>query len=257
MNQENNPEKIEAPDMGSNTSKVFSGETLSQTNIEMYGQTAEFFAGEIRERLPLRDEPYTVIDVGAFQGELLADILEKLPEYHFKTIAVDINEQALRKNMASEDKIVAHAEALPFADKSIDIAIVRYLLQWNDAEKQKQILKELSRTIKEFALVEHVGSDIVDTDEWRNRMDKLLDGSEVPKLKRAEYFLSSRDEIEEWMQQNGIKFERLKDRIIQNVADAFIERFALDNEDADKTKQVLGDKNQIRQTDWIVLPNNK
>jgi ubiquinone/menaquinone biosynthesis C-methylase UbiE len=257
MNYEKSPTEKIVPDMGDNTSRVFAGETQSNANIEMYQQTAEFFADEIKKRLPVRDASYTMIDVGSFQGELLANIIEKLSEYHFETTAIDINQQALRKNFSSDSRVVAHAEALPFDNQSVDIAIVRYVLQWNSAEKQKQILMELARTVKEFALVEHLGSDVIDAEEWRGRMSKLFDGSEIAKLKRVDYFLSSRDEIEEWMQQNGIKFERLKDRVIENVADAFIERFSLNSDEAEKTKQILGDKNYIRQTDWIVFPNNK
>lgn len=251
------PEKRVVQDMGDDTSRVFSGETQSQTNREIYSETAEFFANEIKKRLSVRNEPYTVADVGAFQGELLSDIIEKLPEYHLKTIAVDISEQALEKNTASEEKIVSRAERLPFDDKSIDIAIMRYVLVWNEAETQKKILEELARTVKEFALVEHSGPDVVDTDEWRNKTNELYRGDEVPKLKRTGHFFASRDEIEEWMQQFGIKFERLRDRLVQNLSDVFVERYALNAEDAQKTRDVLGDKNYLRQTDWIIFPQEK
>lgn len=248
------PNKTIAQNMGDDASRVFSGETQSQVNKEMYGETAEFFANEIKRRLPVREEPYTIADIGAFQGELLEEVMNKLPEYKFTSIATDINEQALQKNSVSEGKVVTRAEKLPFADESIDIAIMRYVLVWNEPEKQKEILAELARTVKEFALVEHGGADIADTEEWRNRIGSLFSGNDVPKLKRGEHFFASRDEIEGWMQERGINFERLRDRIVQNMADIFIERYALDAENAEKTKEVLGDKNYVRQTDWIIYP---
>lgn len=247
-------DKEQFPNMGERTSRVFRGESLTLANKEMYAETAEFFADEIRKRLSPRKEPYILADVGSFQGELLDELLKKMSGYKFQTTALDINEVALEKNQVAGQKIVADAEKMPFADKSIDVVIVRNMLQWNSAEKQKRILKEIARMVKKFALVEHVGADTVDTDGWRARADDLLDGEEVPKMKRGEHFFSSKDEVEEWLQQSGITFERIKDRRIDNAADVYIERFGLNDAEARETRNILGDKNYILQTDWIINP---
>jgi len=244
------------PDMGAKTSDVFAGKGESETNREVYGETAKLFADQIRQRLPVRKEPYTIADIGSFQGELMNNIIQLLPEYKFDTIAIDINEEALFKNTAVK-KIVAKAEDLPFKDGSVDVAIMRYVLQWNNAEKQQEILKEIVRTIKNFALIEHVGADTFETEKWRKRLDDLFDGQEVPKMKRGEHFFSSEDEVEKWMQQSNIAFDKLKDKRIENGMDVYIERYGLDEEDAKKSREIMGDKNYFIQTDWVIYPKNK
>ncbi len=240
-------------DMGKDTSKVFSGGSQSETNKQLYGESAKFFADAIKERLE-KDRSYTLIDVGAFQGELLTNILNHLPEHNFTTIAVDINEEALSNNIVAHHKIFAEAESLPFETNSINLAIIRYVLQWNPPEKQKLILQELSRVVNKFTVIEHAGADVVDTGLWRERMDNLLSGKDIPKIKRHGHFFSSRDEIETWMSEAGINFERLKDRVIADGADIFIERYSLDAGEAGKAKEILGEKNYFRQTGWVVYP---
>ena len=197
----------EVQNMGENTSKVFSGEAQTKAAQEAYNETPKVFAEEIKKRL-LPDKEYIIADIGSFKGELLGKLLELVPDYTFKTIAVDLNQDALNKNQLRE-KVVANADHLPFENGSIDIEIVRFLFQWNHWEKQKQIIREIARTIREFALVEHGGADNENPDEWREKMDKLFEGIEVPKLKRGEHFFSSRDEIEQMMTDDGIKFERI------------------------------------------------
>lgn len=247
------PEQKIIPDMGEQTSKVFAGEYVSETNKEMYAETAQFFADEIRKRLPVREQPYIIADIGSYKGELLVNILKLLPDYHFETVAVDVNKHALSDNSAGQ-KIIADSEKLPFVNNSVDLIIIRYLLAWNNAAKQKRILEQIAQSVNKFALVEHAGADINETEKWREKMDDLLNGIEVPKMKRSGHFFSSRDEIETWLNQSGISFERLKDRVVQNGADVYIERYGLNKNEAEKTKEILGDKNYFRQTDWIVYP---
>ena len=89
------------------------------------GKTADFFSEQIKERLRKREKMYNILDIGSFQGELLSSILSKLPEYHFEPIALDINEEALSKNIASEKRVAADAERMPFEDGSVNLAIVQ------------------------------------------------------------------------------------------------------------------------------------
>ncbi|MFA7302751.1 MAG: class I SAM-dependent methyltransferase [Candidatus Paceibacterota bacterium] len=243
-------------EMGESTSKVFSGESELTANKEAYAETGEFFADQIRPLLTDKDATYTIADIGSYKGELLGDIIAQLPEYRFHTIAVDTNSDALRENTANE-KVVADAGKLPFQDRSIDIVIVRYLLQWNSPEKQQQILKEIARIVKKRALIEHAGAPVLDTEDWRRKSDTLFLGAEIPKMKREGHFFASREEVEQWMTEFSIPFERTKDRVIENAADIYIERYALNDGEAAKAKQILGDSNRFQQTDWALFPESE
>lgn len=240
--------------MGETTSKVFSGEYSSETTRELYAETADFFASQIRNRLK-NDRLYSILDIGAFQGELLSDLISKLSEYNFETTALDINTDALEEN-TSDHKLIAEAGNIPATDRSFDISIMRYVLQWNSPENQRQILNEVARTIKDFGIIEHAGADIHETNEWREKMSSLLSGHEIPVLRRNECFYASRDEIEQWMNESGIRFERIRDRIIKNGSNAFIERYGLDEQKSEKVRNILGNKDFFRQTDWIVYPKD-
>jgi ubiquinone/menaquinone biosynthesis C-methylase UbiE len=239
--------------MGSGTSRIFSGQGTTETNKLHYGETASFFAEEIKKRLPISGEPYVLVDLGTFKGELLADILKLLPKYKFKTIGVDINEEALADNTVVDSKVVANAEKLPFNDRSIDIAIMRYVLQWNVIKVQKDILKDISRVIKRFALLEHNGPDNVHAQEWRKHSDGLLGGSRVAKMGRKNYFFASAEEIEKWMDESAVKYERLRNRIIKDYSNIYIERYQLDSQEAQTARDILGSMDYIEQTDWVIF----
>lgn len=244
-------------EQGENASKVFGGEEQSETIEKLYNESARYFADLIKERLgEEKNTIYTMADLGSFKGEFLASILVNLPEYTFDTVAIDL-EQNVTKNKVAQKKVAAHLYSLPLPDKSIDVEIMRYVLAWNDAEKQKEILKEIARTVKGFAIIQHAGADSENADEWRMRMDDLLDGKEVPKLKRIGHYFSSREEVENWLTENNIPFERISERRVDAVSDVFIKRFALGGEDAEKTCEILADKDYIIQTTWLVYPQKE
>lgn len=247
---ENNLKKATPQEMGINTSKVFSGESELKPSREAYNETPVIFSEEIKKRL-LPNKEYVLADIGSFKGELINKILELLPEYKFNTVAVDINEEALKQNNL-KTKLVANADDLPFGDKSIDVEVVRFLLQWNSWEKQREIIKEIARTVKEFALIQHGGADSEDPDNWRFKMDQLLSGDTILKLKRGEHFFSSREEIEIIMKEEGIKFERTQEKIIDDIATIYSERYGLNKDEDKKTRDILGDKNFFIQTNWII-----
>jgi len=243
-------------EQGENSSKVFSGEmNKSETTKELYGQSAEFFANIIREKLT-PDREYKLADLGCYGGELLQNILDFLPEYQFNTIGIDC-EKNLANNKSAEEKIVADLEQIPLADKSVDVAISRYTLAWNNAEKQKEILKETSRIVHDFAIIQHAGADGENSDAWRAKFDDLFDGNEVPSCKRVGYYFSSREEIEKWMNENKIEFKRIAERRVEAVSNVFIERWALNETDSEKTRHVLSDKDYIIQTTWLIKSNKK
>jgi hypothetical protein len=240
-----------AQDMGANTSEVFAGNVREKAVAEMYNESVPFFAGELRQRLE-PDKEYVLADIGAYEGKLTESVVKALPDRKIKTIALDVNRPALTKNRA-DFKAMAEAQHLPLADKSVDVAMMRYVLQWNNPEKQKQMIKETARVIKDFALIEHIGSGDEDPAAWRVNMDKLLGGA-VPKLQRDEQFFSSAGEIEQWMTEAGIRFERVGQKRIDNVSEVFAARFPLDPAEVQQVRDILGDNNYEIRTRWIIYP---
>lgn len=211
---------------GNNTVEVFGGKSRLESIKRIYGESAEYFADIIKERLPKKDASYSFADFGTHGGDLLKNVLELLDEYDLHTIGIDV-EKNMQGNESAQEKIPADLTNIPLEDKSVDFGMSRYVLAWNSPERQQKILKEISRIIKDFAIIQHAGSDNENSVQWRQRFDDVFDGEEVPKLERHGYFYSSREEIESWMKENNINFQRLSERRIENVADAFIERFAL------------------------------
>ncbi len=244
-------------DQGEQGGVVFRGEGRFKASQELYAQSAENFANLIKEKLPVRDEPYLLADLGGHKGELLGNILEKLPEYDFKTIAIDLNEDALAQNVGAGEKIVASLDKLPLADKSIDVAVARYVLVWNEYEWQKAILNEIARVVKKFGIIEHAGAPSDDTEAWRQNLNNLFNGGQVPALKRDMHFFSSRDEVEKLMRGSGIRFECISEKKVNGVSDVFIEKWKLGSNDAGKTKEILGDKDYIVQTRWVIYPREE
>lgn len=238
---------------GLKASEVFGGQFKSETVKELYGESAQTFAEIIKSRI-LKDRKYTFADFGSHKGDLQKNILSLLPEYNFHTIGVDI-EKNLKDNDVADDKVVAKLTDLPFGEGSIDFAIARYILVWNNPENQQKILKEIARTVKDFAIVQHAGADIENSDEWREKLDDLFDGAEVPSCKRTGHYFSSREEVERWMNEAGINFERFDERRVEAVSNVFIERTPLNEADAEATRKILGDKDYIIQTTWIIKSN--
>ncbi len=240
---------------GEEGGRVFRGESASNTVKELYVQSAENFAEIIKGKIPAREEPYLLADLGGHKGELLENLLAILPEYHFDTVTVDVNEDALAENTATQMKIIGSLDHLPLGNASVDLAMARYVLPWNDEMGQRKILKEISRVVKSFAIVEHAGADNEEPAVWREHIEDLFDGEEVSKLKRGTNLFSSRKEVEQWMQEDGIKFERVAEKRVEKVSNVFIEKWVLDPEESQKTRDILGDKDYIIQTRWVIYPN--
>lgn len=185
----------------------------------------------------------------------MKNVLNLLNNYNFHTLGID-TELALKENYVAQEKIPANLTKLPLKDKSVDLAMMRYVLQWNSQESQQKILQEIARVIKGFAIIQHVGADNTYTELWRHNFNDVLDGQEVPKLERHGHFVSSRAEIESWMKEQKINFQRLSERKVDKISDVLIERYALNEDEASTTREVLADKDYIIQTTWLILPNS-
>lgn len=242
-------------DMGLEASRIFSGHDNTKSNTILYNQTAEDFVRIIASKLPPRVQPYTLADFGSFKGELLGNLVELLKNqrYDLNTIAIDGNTQAMAENKA-DFKIISDLASVPLADKSVDFSINRYTLAWNSLENQGNILEEMARTCREFAIVQHAGADNYNSDAWRARMNDYLSGRDISKVKREGHYFSSRDEVEKTLQERKIRFIRLEDIKVDAVSDVFIKRYNLTPEEAKKTIEILQDKDYVMKTTWLIMP---
>lgn len=174
-----------------------------------------------------------------------------MPEYNIEAVAADINQKELVKNFADK-KVVASAEKLPLADESVDVVTMRYVLHLNDKEKQEEILKEIYRVIKQYAIIEHGGSDNQETDEWRRIVHGFYNSKDIPEFKRTEFYFSSPDEIEALMDKNKIPFDRVMEKKVNNLSDTIITRFNMSEDSTKKTKERLAGKDYIIRTIWLI-----
>lgn len=249
-----NQEKPQKPvfDMGVSTFEVFKGYSESGAVKEIYGESAVLFAEIIKSKIQ-PEGTHSLIDIGSAKGELLSEILKLLPQYSFIVTATDTNPKAIEENIAT-NRIVADAESLPVNNKSIDIALMRYVLQFNSLQSQEIILSEVSRVIKKIGIIQHAGSDNDDPQGWRDRVDQIFSSDNLPQIKRAGMYYSSVNEVESLMSKNNIKFERIQTKKINGLSEAFIKRYALNKNQIKLLRNMLGDKDYIIQTTWIIYP---
>lgn len=247
-------EKIQGVD----TSRVFSGKSTHPAMMQIYGESDSYFAQIIRQRLPVTEEQYHMGDFGSFKGELLHNVCKNLQcaGYTIKTTALDRSETALQNNPAHE-KIVTSLTRTPLDNGSFDMSICRYALAWNSLEEQGNILSELSRVNKHFAIVQHVGADVQDSEAWRERINYLLSGKDIPRLNRENHYFSSLEEIEDLMRQRDIRFERLEEKRIEKVSQVFIERYSLNQQESELAKKIMADKDYIVRSTWLIYPNSQ
>ena len=129
-------------------------------------------------------------------------------------------------------------------------------MQWNNPEKQKEILGELARTIGKFALVEHGGAPSEQAEDYRTRWERIYSGNEVPKMKRTGHFFSSANEVEQWMKERGIRFERLKEKRIDQMSTTYEQRYNLSGEELQKVREIIGNDDFYILTDWVIYPKD-
>jgi ubiquinone/menaquinone biosynthesis C-methylase UbiE len=239
-------------EQGQFAQEIFAGKIDKPAIKELYSESAQLFAELIKNRLMPRDEPYELLDVGSFKGDLVDNVVSELGDsYKIKATGIDINGDALIQNTAVDRKVVGDISAMPFRDRQFDISEARYVMPWNVFEKQGDILKEISRVTKGFAIIQHAGADDVDTASWQGVMHNLLNGA-VEKLKRKVCYFASAQELEGFMDKMGIKYERVQSRRVDHVSQVFIEKFNLNEVEAQKVISRLGAKDYIYQTTWVI-----
>jgi hypothetical protein len=239
---------MKSKDQGVNAESVFHGESKTEASSLIYKESAPFLSGIISKNLLIGN--YKLADLGSHKGEFLQDLVRLLPYYNFDTLAVDINQNDLELNPANK-KLLSDLSALDIPNKSIDVTIARYALAWNLIEAQRQILAEIKRTTTKIAIIQHQGSKNEYPNKLQNASENLF-GGVVPVLKRDVFCFSTSEQIEIFMKELGINFERLQDREVKGLSDIFVEKYSLSEEDALKVKSILSESDYVRQTTWIL-----
>lgn len=234
-------------DQGINSIDVFHGKGKSTVTKEFYADSAPLFANLIRKNL--NAGKYSLVDLGGHKGELLGDVLSLLPEYEFDSFVIDRVPGLEEKTKAT--KIVRDITNTGFSDKSIDIAIMRYVLPWDAYDRQKLILKEAQRITKDFIIIQHQGAPSDNPKPLQNALIKLFGGS-VPTLKREYGFFTESSQVEKWMSELGLKYKKIEEKYLQKLSDLFIEKFKLNSKESEATRQILGGCDGITVTTWLI-----
>lgn len=235
---------------GLNSGQVFSGNGKSKASQEIYGESVQLFSSIIKERLS--PGVYRVADFGSSKGEMVSEIKKILSDYSFETYSIDSNGEDLEKNTLSDHKVVSDISDENFEIQKFDICIMRYVLQWNSLQKQKRILKNFTDSIGKFGVIQHSGADVLCEDEWRDKVSGLFKG-EIQQLKRDNMYFSSSREIEQIL--NNSNYIKVDEKRIDNLSDVYIEKYNLEESEANKVKSILSGKDYVIRTTWIVLSN--
>lgn len=243
----------ESREQGIRAAETFRGDMENGPIKELYGESAPLFASLIKERLV--PGHYSLGDLGSHRGDFLQEIVSNLPEYDFETTAFDSSRSSLMENSASY-KVQADLASLPSADKTLDVVIARYALAWNKREDQSKILSEIKRVTKNTAIIQHQGAGEEDTEVFRAATGRAFDGR-IPALRRDNYYLSTRTEMEQWMGELDIRFDLVQNRKISHLSETFIQKYNLSEAEAADLKDMLGNSDYVQQMTWVLNFGNE
>lgn len=232
---------------GANSEKAFHGVGNAGAIKLFYGESASLFANTIRSNY--KPGKYTLADLGGHKGELLADILKELPDYDFDSVIID-KVEGLDKNIKAR-KIVGDIIDSKISNKSIDIVMMRYVLPWDAYERQKSIIQEVKRICRGIAIIQHQGAPDDNPKLLQDSSLKLWSGV-IPVLKRDYGFFTEAKQVERWMDELSIKYEKIDQKYIETLSEMFIEKFRLNEHDAENTKEILKGCDGITITTWIL-----
>ncbi len=234
-------------DQGTNSIQAFHGKGKANAIKLFYGDSASLFAKLIRNNL--KAGKYTLVDLGGHKGEVLGDMLPLLPEYEFDAVVID-KVQGMDEGVKAR-KIVGDIINNEIPDKSVDVVLMRYVLPWDSYDNQKLIIKEVQRICRGFAIIQHQGAMSKDPKPLQNASLKLWSGR-VEALKRDFGFFTEAKQVEAWMTELSINFEKLDQKYIETLSEMFIEKFNLNDTDAQTTKDILSGCDGIEITTWLL-----
>jgi hypothetical protein len=240
-------------EQGLNASDLFVGHSSSKPTELLYKESSSLFAELIKSREFVPEKEYVLADLGSHRGDFLKEVLSLMPEYHFKTLAIDINADDLEQNIADE-KMVSDLNVLKLENKSIDITFARYVLAWNNLEKQKEILLEIKRITKGLAIIQHQGAK-ESGGEILQAASKVLFSGAVPELKREDFFFSTVSQIEEALNKLDISYEKVQDRNVEGLSALLIEKYSLSEDNANLVKDILKECDYVTQVCWVLTFN--
>lgn len=235
---------------GLKASDVFSGRGQSEASKLFYNESADLFANIIRKNF--QPSQYSLADLGGHKGEFLKELLAKLPEYQFESIIID-QESGLIPELKAE-KVVGNIKNTSLPDKSIDLVILRYVLAWDTLEDQKLILAEIARICKGVTIIQHQGADSSNPEPLQKALANLFSG-EIPDLKREEGFFTESKQIENWLNELGVNYEKIQERTIEPVSDLFIDKFGLVGDEINLVKNIFKDCDYTNQSTFVLKFN--
>lgn len=243
--------RITESEQGINAEKIFHGKMESRATELFYGESAELFADIISRYLSPGE--YSLVDLGGHKGELLTDVLGRLPDYSFHSTIID-RVGGLDSGVNAEKIVTDITHVLPIESRSVDVVLLRYVLAWNNLNSQKTILKEVNRITKRIAIIQHQGADSHNPQVLKNAQMRLFSG-EIPELNRSTDFLwTDPRSLELFMAESGIKFSVIQDRRIDGLSTLFIEKYGLTGVKAETVRRILQDCDYVMQTTWIIEP---
>lgn len=113
---------------------------------QLQAQCAEKLLAQIPEDL----QPKSILELGCGTGHLTQKLIARFPGAQI--VAIDIAEKMLEKTqiMIKSGLICADAEALPFAEKSFDLIISNFTLQWCELSATFQECQRVLQTSGHF-----------------------------------------------------------------------------------------------------------
>jgi hypothetical protein len=165
-------------------------------------------------------------------------------------VYIQIRIQAALDLNVADEKVLSDLVNVPLKNKDFDITLSRYVLAWNSLDNQRKIIENIKEMTRGVAIVQHQGSKN-DSDLLKQASKKLFSGL-VEDLTRDEFYFSSAKEIENILNELGIKYEIVQDRTIEGLSDVFIKKYSLDENDEKTTKDILKDSDYIQQTTFVL-----
>lgn len=233
---------------GKNSINTFLAKTKSRPVNELYSVAA------IVKRIKKISSSKTlkVIDIGAHKGELSSGLRINLGIQKVEVTAVENDQNYLRANNDADYKIFADVSKDRLPKRQYDLAIMRYVLHWNNKESQEFILENVLNSTNEGIILLNVGPDEKNSEQWREKTDKIFK-TNMFGLKRDKYYFPNSADIKSIIRKNGWSYKSLdKDKKIKKLSEILRVKYGLGKDQKEKIRKILGNCDYlIKTTLWI------